>query len=169
MSTIIEEDVMDTVLVDRDGDGIVTVTFNRPHKLNAFTKACGAAWATCSANWARMRACAAWLSGAPEREPSGPVTISPNSKQIDPMLDKPNSMAILMHGTIQALKSMPHPTSRHDPRHLCWRRDRDRRALQHPHLWRIEPLWCAHRQAGLSHGLPRDRRAQRTGGSWPRT
>ena len=38
MSTIATEDVMNTVLVDRADDGIVTVTLNRPHKLNAFTK-----------------------------------------------------------------------------------------------------------------------------------
>ena len=33
-----EDNVLDTVLVDRGADGIVTVTLNRPHKLNAFTK-----------------------------------------------------------------------------------------------------------------------------------
>ena len=38
MSPIANEDVMNTVLVDQADDGIVTVTLNRPHKLNAFTK-----------------------------------------------------------------------------------------------------------------------------------
>ena len=110
MSAITEEDVMDTVLVDRDGDGIVTVTLNRPHKLNAFTKPM----------WGRMGDVFREL-GADESvrcvviRGAGERAFGPGNDISEFKTDRSNARqakqyGVLMHGTIQALKSMPHPT-----------------------------------------------------------
>ena len=110
MPAITEEDVMDTVLVDRDGDGIVTVTFNRPHKLNAFTKPM----------WGRMGDVFREL-GADESvrcvviRGAGEKAFGPGNDISEFKTDRSNARqakqyGVLMHGTIQALKSMPHPT-----------------------------------------------------------
>ena len=110
MPAITEEDVMDTVLVDRDGDGIVTVTFNRPHKLNAFTKPM----------WGRMGDVFREL-GADESvrcvviRGAGERAFGPGNDISEFKTDRSNARqakqyGLLMHGTIQALKSMPHPT-----------------------------------------------------------
>ena len=110
MSAITEEDVMDTVLVDRDGDGIVTVTFNRPHKLNAFTKPM----------WGRMGDVFREL-GADESvrcvviRGAGEKAFGPGNDISEFKTDRSNARqakqyGVLMHGTIQALKTMPHPT-----------------------------------------------------------
>mgnify|MGYP001368715311 FL=1 len=110
MSTIIEEDVTDTVLVDQDDDGIVIVTLNRPHKLNAFTKAM----------WGRMGEVFREL-GANESvrcvviRGAGERAFGPGNDISEFKTDRSNARQAkqygdLMHGTIQALKSMPHPT-----------------------------------------------------------
>ena len=110
MSAITEEDVMDTVLVDRDGDGIVTVTLNRPHKLNAFTKPM----------WGRMGDVFRQL-GADESvrcvviRGAGERAFGPGNDISEFKTDRSNARqakqyGVLMHGTIQALKAMPHPT-----------------------------------------------------------
>jgi len=110
MSTTVEEDVTDTVLVDQDGDGIVTVTLNRPHKLNAFTKAMwgrmGEVFRELSAN--ESVRCVV-IRGAGER------AFGPGNDISEFKTDRSNARQAkqygdLMHGTIQALKSMPHPT-----------------------------------------------------------
>jgi len=107
---IAEENVEDTVLIVRDDAGIVTVTLNRPHKMNAFTKPM----------WGRMgevfRELAAdesvrcvVIRGAGEKAfgPGNDIsefeTERSNAKQA-------KAYGVLMHGTIEALKTMPHPT-----------------------------------------------------------
>ena len=110
MSTNIQENVTDTVLVDQDGDGIVTVTLNRPQKLNAFTKAM----------WGRMGEVFREL-GANESvrcvviRGAGERAFGPGNDISEFKTDRSNARQAkqygdLMHGTIQALKSMPHPT-----------------------------------------------------------
>jgi len=110
MSTIDEENVMDTVLVDRDEDAIVTVTLNRPHKLNAFTKPM----------WGRMgevfRELAAdetvrcvVIRGAGEKA-FGPGNDISEFETERANATQAKAYGELMHGTIHALKTMPHPT-----------------------------------------------------------
>ena len=110
MASIAEENVMETVLVDRDDDGIVTVTLNRPHKLNAFTKPM----------WGRMgdvfRDLAAdesvrcvVIRGAGEKA-FGPGNDISEFETERSNADQAKAYGVLMHGTIQALTSMPHPT-----------------------------------------------------------
>lgn len=104
------ENVMDTVLVNRDADGIVTVTLNRPHKLNAFTKPM----------WGRMgevfRELAAdetvrcvVIRGAGEKA-FGPGNDISEFETERSSAEKAKAYGVLMHGTIQALTTMPHPT-----------------------------------------------------------
>ena len=110
MSKITKEDVINTVLVDRTDDGIVTVTLNRPHKLNAFTKPM----------WGRMGEVFREL-GADESvrcvviRGAGEKAFGPGNDISEFETDRSNARqakqyGILMHGTIRALKSMPHPT-----------------------------------------------------------
>ena len=104
------EDVKDTVLVARNDDGIVTITLNRPHKLNAFTKPM---WGRMGEVFRELGAddsvrCVV-IRGAEEKA-FGP------GNDISEFETERNSAAQamaygeLMHGTIEALKAMPHPT-----------------------------------------------------------
>ncbi len=110
MSTIADEDVINTVLVDRADDGIVTVTLNRPQKLNAFTKPM---WGRMGEAFRELGAdesvrCVV-IRGAGERA-FGPGNDISEFKTDRSNAKKAKQYGILMHGTIQALKSMPHPT-----------------------------------------------------------
>ena len=110
MSSIANEDVMNTVLIDRAEDGIVTVTLNRPHKLNAFTKPM---WGRMGEVYRELGAdesvrCVV-IRGAAERafgtgnDISEFETDRSNARQA-------KQYGVLMHAAIQALKFMPHPT-----------------------------------------------------------
>ncbi|MEK9723595.1 MAG: enoyl-CoA hydratase-related protein [Rhodospirillaceae bacterium] len=103
-------DVADTVLVEAGEGGIVTVTLNRPHKLNAFTKPM----------WGRMgdvfRQLAAddgvrciVIRGAGEKA-FGPGNDISEFETERNSAAQAKAYGELMHGTIQALKTMPHPT-----------------------------------------------------------
>jgi enoyl-CoA hydratase len=105
-----EENVIDTVLVDHGDDGIVTMTLNRPHKLNAFTKPM---WGRMGEVFRELDAdesvrCVV-IRGAGEKA-FGP------GNDISEFETERNSAAAamaygeLMHGTIEALKTMRHPT-----------------------------------------------------------
>jgi len=110
MSGIESENVEETVLVDRDDDGIVTVTLNRPHKLNAFTKPM----------WGRMGdvfrelgtdesvRCVV-IRGAGEKA-FGPGNDISEFETERNSAEQAKAYGELMHGTIQALRDMPHPT-----------------------------------------------------------
>lgn len=104
------ENVADTVLVERGADGIVTVVLNRPHKLNAFTKPM----------WGRMgevfRALDAddsvrcvVIRGAGEKA-FGPGNDISEFETERANGEQAKAYGVLMHGTIEALKTMRHPT-----------------------------------------------------------
>ena len=110
MSDIASENVAETVLVERGANGIVTVVLNRPHKLNAFTKPM----------WRRMGEVFRELSaddgvrcvvirGAGERA-FGPGNDISEFETERNSADQARAYGALMHGSIQALKDMPHPT-----------------------------------------------------------
>ncbi len=110
MTSEIEKNVMNTVLTTRDNDNIVTVTLNRPHKLNAFTKPM----------WQRMGDVFEELSedqnircivirGAGEKAFGPGNDISEfNSERSN--AEQAKSYGKIMHRTIRALKETPHPT-----------------------------------------------------------
>ena len=104
----------DTVLIERGGggrdQGIVTVTLNRPHKMNAFTKPM----------WGRMGEVFRQLSaddsvrcvvirGAGEKA-FGPGNDISEFETERNSAEQAKAYGKLMHGTIQALRDMQHPT-----------------------------------------------------------
>lgn len=110
MSSIADENVMDTVLVERDADAIVTVTLNRPHKLNAFTKPM---WGRMDEAFRELAAdetvrCVV-VRGAGEKA-FGPGNDISEFETERSNADQAKAYGALMHGAIQALKTMPHPT-----------------------------------------------------------
>ena len=110
MTSEIKKNVMNTVLTTRDNDNIVTVTLNRPHKLNAFTKPM----------WQRMGDVFRELSedqtircivirGAGEKAFGPGNDISEfNSERSN--AEQAKNYGKIMHRTIRALKETPHPT-----------------------------------------------------------
>ena len=91
----------------------------------------------CFASWAHEMRCVV-IRGAGER------AFGPGNDISEFKTDRSNARQAkqygdLMHGTIQALKSMPHPTVAmiHG---IVLVVDGDRRSLQHPYLWQIECL-----------------------------
>ena len=105
-----EDNVLDTVLVDRGADGIVTVTLNRPHKLNAFTKPM---WGRMGEVYRELDAdddvrCIV-IRGAGEKAFSPGNDISEFETERN-SADQAMAYGKLMHGTIQALRNMRHPT-----------------------------------------------------------
>ena len=110
MNSEIEEDFMNTVLTERDNDDIVTVTLNRPQKLNAFTKPM----------WQRMGDVFRELSkdqtlrcivirGAGEKA-FGPGNDISEFNRERSNAEQAKSYGQIMHKTIRALKEIPHPT-----------------------------------------------------------
>ena len=105
-----EENTMDTVLVDRNDAGIVTVTLNRPHKLNAFTKPM---WGRMGEVYRELDAdddvrCVV-IRGAGEKA-FGPGNDISEFETDRSNAEQAKAYGELMHGTIQALKNMRHPT-----------------------------------------------------------
>ena len=105
-----EENAMDTVLVDRNDAGIVTVTLNRPHKLNAFTKPM---WGRMGEVYRELDAdddvrCVV-IRGAGEKA-FGPGNDISEFETDRSNAEQAKAYGELMHGTIQALKNMRHPT-----------------------------------------------------------
>ncbi len=105
-----EETVLDTVLVERGADGIVTVVLNRPHKLNAFTKPM----------WGRMGEVFRELDADDDLRcvvirGAGEKAFAPGNDISEFETERANAeqakaYGVLMHGTIEALKRMRHPT-----------------------------------------------------------
>jgi len=105
-----EENVMDTVLVDRGAEGIVTVTLNRPHKLNAFTKPM---WGRMGEVFRELDAdddirCVV-IRGAGEKA-FGPGNDISEFETERSNAEQAAAYGVLMHGTIEALRNMRHPT-----------------------------------------------------------
>ena len=109
MSAAVEA-VADTVLVERGDDGIVTVVLNRPHKLNAFTKPM---WGRMGEVFRELDAddgvrCVV-IRGAGEKA-FGPGNDISEFETERANADQAKAYGVLMHGTIEALKTMRHPT-----------------------------------------------------------
>ena len=131
----------ETILVHRDGH-IVTVTLNRPEKLNALTKPMwqrlGEVFTELSAD-ATIRCIV--IRGAGERAfaPGNDISEFENERSD---VEQARAYGRIMHTTIGA-----------DPRHLRRRRPGNRRARRHPHLRRVEPLWRADQKPRPGDGL----------------
>jgi enoyl-CoA hydratase/carnithine racemase len=99
----------DVLLVSRDGDGIVTLTFNRPEKLNAFTKTV----------WRKLGETVTELSGDDSvrclvMRGAGEKAFSPGNDISEFETDRSNAAQAeaygeLMHGTIAAIRACPVP------------------------------------------------------------
>ncbi len=114
MSDIADENVAETVLVERDDSigpgGIVTVTLNRPHKMNAFTKPM---WGRMGEVFRELSADASVrcvvIRGAGEKA-FGPGNDISEFETERNSAAQAKAYGELMHGTIEALRNMPHPT-----------------------------------------------------------
>jgi enoyl-CoA hydratase len=104
------ENVESTVLVERGDGGIVTVVLNRPHKLNAFTKPM---WGRMGEVFRELDAddgvrCVV-VRGAGEKA-FGPGNDISEFETERSNAAQAKAYGKLMHGTIQALANMRHPT-----------------------------------------------------------
>ena len=105
-----KENVKNTVLVDRGDEGIVTVTLNRPHKLNALTKPM----------WGRIGEVCRELDTDDDirciiirgagKKAFGPGNDISEFETERKNIEQAVAYGELMHGTIQTLKNMRHPT-----------------------------------------------------------
>jgi enoyl-CoA hydratase len=106
----VPENVANTVLVERGEAGIVTVVLNRPHKLNAFTKPM---WGRMGEVFRELDAddsvrCVV-IRGAGEKA-FGPGNDISEFETERSNAEQAEAYGKLMHGTIQALRNMRHPT-----------------------------------------------------------
>ena len=105
-----EENVKNTVLVDREDEGIVTVTLNRPHKLNALTKPMwGRIGDVCRELDTDNDVRCIIIRGAGKKA-FGPGNDISEFETERKNFEQAIAYGELMHGTIQALKNMRHPT-----------------------------------------------------------
>lgn len=99
----------DELLVERDGDGVVTLTLNRPHKLNALTKTL---WQSLGETMTRLDAddsvrCIV-LRGAGDKAFSPGNDISEFETERS-NVEQARVYGALMHGTLHALAACRHP------------------------------------------------------------
>ncbi len=105
-----EENVKNTVLVDRGDEGIVTVTLNRPHKLNALTKPMwGRIGEVCRELDTDDDVRCIIIRGAGKKA-FGPGNDISEFETERKNIEQAVAYGELMHGTIQTLKNMRHPT-----------------------------------------------------------